>query len=974
MKKLLSILLLLATSTITVTADKVTKMQAQQIAQEFFNAKKHKPIKAIYSNASKQVINFESTEDYEPFYIYNTEGNNGFVIVSGDDAIGQIIGYSDQGHFDLKDAPSNIVTMMQMYAKVVKYASNSPVLLSATTTNNAKGKIIVSPLLGGIKWGQDAPFNSKFPEYTRERETKHYYVGCVATAAAQIMRYHKYPEHGIGKYTYRANIGKELTADFEGTTYNWNKMPEYLEKNYNDTEENNQVAMLSFNNAVGLDMEFAPNGSGALSQAVCRLLIDNYGYDKGISYRERDYYTASEWIELIKNELNAKRPVFYSASNEDGQGGHAFVCDGYDSNDFVHINWGWYGKSNGFFNVAALNPYDLGIGANGGGYNLQQEIITGIQRPDGKDNKHIWALYAYTRANVNFIDGHGSFPSELLCMTNIKYDEMSNYQGKVGVAITTKENKILKVLKEQDLNIIGITKNKKPNFVQVKVDRISTDVGDIADGTDYKIQFVVKHQNASDYSILRTSKNLPNYGDATVKSGQIVNVIQHKPTPDATLLSKITPDGKLYAKGSALFKMTVHNNSNDFYLHNIDLKFTSKTNPNNTHIVKETEIKLQGAGKSIRPDHNVYDNSTKDIEMLINFPKEMKPGIYKVTAFESKYENIPFKEIAGESTIELLPEVNHPVIRQLSNLVWLNATTKKQEIKQCEKIILMHNVRNYGPNGKVGLLLKLKNTQSNDIIDFFQMDKDFKDQKVEQIIYYTPMTIIPGTYNVIPYFVDQNGNEHQMEGVNELSTIEIKEDNEYPLFVTKFELPTKVMTPGTKYNDIKINIKINKQLDNCKIRVRLAPLTLRGGSLVNLFKCNLPVGKIGEMTINIKPDKNLKKGKYILYMEYTAGKSNIPMPLAGNSRNIVYIGMDPADIKAVKDINKKIEFKLNNNSISFEDYQQIKRIELYDMSGICVFNQAPKANTINLSLKQGMYILRVLTAENNVIISKIHIN
>ena len=130
-------------------------MQAQQIAQEFFNAKKHKPIKAIYSNASKQVINFESTEDYEPFYIYNTEGNNGFVIVSGDDAIGQIIGYSDQGHFDLKDAPSNIVTMMQMYAKVVKYASNSPVLLSATTTNNAKGKIIVSPLLGGIKWGQD---------------------------------------------------------------------------------------------------------------------------------------------------------------------------------------------------------------------------------------------------------------------------------------------------------------------------------------------------------------------------------------------------------------------------------------------------------------------------------------------------------------------------------------------------------------------------------------------------------------------------------------------------------------------------------------------------------------------------------------------------------------------------------------------------------------------------------------------------
>lgn len=158
------------------------------------------------------LLSTSTSADYAPFYVYNAENNGGFVIVSGESSIGNIIGYSDTGSFDLKDAPSNVVTMMKMFSTLVNnvqrtgstnYVPDDPLV-------GPKGNVKVAPLLDKIQWGQGKPFNGKMPakKPTTDNKNTNYYVGCVATAMSQIMRFHKYPTVGKGTMTYTDNLGK----------------------------------------------------------------------------------------------------------------------------------------------------------------------------------------------------------------------------------------------------------------------------------------------------------------------------------------------------------------------------------------------------------------------------------------------------------------------------------------------------------------------------------------------------------------------------------------------------------------------------------------------------------------------------------------------------------------------------------------------------------------------------------------------
>ena len=183
----------------------------------------------------------------------------------------------------------------------------------------------------------------------------------------------------------------------------------------------------------------------AYSQAVTGALVNHFGYDTGIAYKKREYYSTPQWIAMIKTELDAGRPVFYSASNEDGKGGHAFVCDGYDSEDYFHFNWGWYGKSNGYFRVNALEPYALGIGANGGGYNLQQEIITGIKPLDSANpGKKQWAIFGSSRLSVVEAEG------QILGMQRIDSHDCDKFTGKVALVLLDKNKEVKAILKQDD--------------------------------------------------------------------------------------------------------------------------------------------------------------------------------------------------------------------------------------------------------------------------------------------------------------------------------------------------------------------------------------------------------------------------------------------------------------------------------------------------------------------------------------------
>lgn len=298
--------------------------------------------------------------------------DGGFLLMRGS----EVLGYSDTGTFHEETAPDAMLDMLQalQQSKDMKAESASFSFLPA-----------VQPLLGSIAWNQDSPYNDLCPLYDINTRCA---TGCVATAMAQVMRYHQWPLQGTGQHSYEPAIlsGNTLSADFGATTYLWDAMlPNYQNATkpadgYTLEECRQAVAQLMLHCGIAVDMVYY-SSSGAADYDVPPALVDYFGYDHSMAYRKREHYPTAEWLQLIHDELVAGRPVL--AYGRATSGGHAYVFDGMDEQGFIHVNWGWGGMSNGYFNTSALTPASQGIGGSDGGFNYSQRIITGI-RPAGE--------------------------------------------------------------------------------------------------------------------------------------------------------------------------------------------------------------------------------------------------------------------------------------------------------------------------------------------------------------------------------------------------------------------------------------------------------------------------------------------------------------------------------------------------------------------------------------------------------------
>lgn len=314
-----------------------------------------------------------TNENY--FYVFNRGDGGGYVIVAAEDRANEILGYTDNGTFDYNNIPENMKWWLGEYEKEIKYLTEHPdieILTANTETSNTE----VSPLLGATAWNQGYPYNNQCPMYDTERRCA---TGCVATAMAQIMYYHQWPSKGKGAYSYTTTINGEdkvLSADFESTTYEWDKMTSIYNNN-SSQESKDAIATLMSHCGISLDMMYGLE-SGTPSIKIPYALYTYFGYDKAMTYKSRDYYGLAEWENIIRDELNAGRVVQYNGQATDG--GHSFVCDGYNKDGYFHINWGWGGVSNGYFRTTALNPGTQGTGGSEGGFNRSQGMTTGIQK------------------------------------------------------------------------------------------------------------------------------------------------------------------------------------------------------------------------------------------------------------------------------------------------------------------------------------------------------------------------------------------------------------------------------------------------------------------------------------------------------------------------------------------------------------------------------------------------------------------
>lgn len=236
-------------------------------------------------------------------------------------------------------------------------------------------------------WGQEAPFNWMCPEpdYAPwdgyQPQKQHCPTGCVATATAQIMNYYRYPIHGNGQHSINPQQlagTEEYSVDFAEATYEWDKMLDDYSGDFTD-EQAYAVAQLCYHVGVASNMGYLPDGSNTDNQYALNALVEFFGYDDTIIRNiQRDDYTDSEWMQLVYTELSQGRPILYEGLGVDlgtyGIYGHSFIIDGYNSDGLVHVNWGWNGRYNGYYDISLLNPSNLHFDAF-------QMMVIGIRPP-----------------------------------------------------------------------------------------------------------------------------------------------------------------------------------------------------------------------------------------------------------------------------------------------------------------------------------------------------------------------------------------------------------------------------------------------------------------------------------------------------------------------------------------------------------------------------------------------------------------
>ncbi len=369
MRKSLLILLQIIMFAMPLFAERVDEKTAQKVGETFLKSKM--PGK---TDLKLTQVAYANRADFSNFYVFG--GENCFVIVSADDCVKPILGYSDENPFGTDAMPENVYGWLKDYDEEIDYVvksefrANEEILkewnaLKTGAVPSIKSVIAVQPLVSA-HWYQGSPCNELCPASSSGRAI----VGCVATAMAQVMHHWKFPDFGSDSYSYYHATFGTVSADFGVTTYDWNNMPDRIYSNSSDAQRT-AVATLMYHCGVSVNMDYGVSGSGSQTSSIASSLVGFFGYDENIRYVEKKNFTNDNWISLLKSELNAGRPMCYSAQDENGNGGHAFVCDGYDENDKFHINWGW-NSSDGYFQMGALNP-------SSSHYNKDQGAVIGIQ-------------------------------------------------------------------------------------------------------------------------------------------------------------------------------------------------------------------------------------------------------------------------------------------------------------------------------------------------------------------------------------------------------------------------------------------------------------------------------------------------------------------------------------------------------------------------------------------------------------------
>lgn len=406
-------LLLLACLTLGIAwAERVSVNTAQQVAANVAaglspsNLRSSSDLKLVYAAPAKQQSGLRSADNESDYYIFNVGTGDGFIIVAGEDRVRPVLGYSAEGEVDMEKMPENMKAWLEMYQGEIGWAVSQGLSASDETQAEWQGllngttKLRASkPQLETAHWAQGKPFNGMTPTINGE----HAVTGCVATAQAIVMKYYEYPQRAIGGVSSYDEIS--ITYD----DYDWDNMLLDYSDGYTQAQ-GDAVAKLMWHCGANVGMEYGVQESGASTNLVTSSLKNVFGYSQSVQYAAKQAYRWADWTALIKKEIDEQRPLILHGSDP-LKGGHAFVCDGYNSNDYFHINWGW-GNAFGYYVLSTLD--DNGDGYGFAYYEDRYGAIIGIQ-PEGGEPADI-PLYI---SNISY---GGSIPLPTYVSVSVSYE------------------------------------------------------------------------------------------------------------------------------------------------------------------------------------------------------------------------------------------------------------------------------------------------------------------------------------------------------------------------------------------------------------------------------------------------------------------------------------------------------------------------------------------------------------------------
>ena len=555
------------------------------------------------TKARKQGSKGEITLSQQSYYVFPNANSKGFTIVSGDDRLPEIVGYSSQGSYDENNLPEGFVSFMEAYQNLYNKVNlgdaealkNLAEIKAWRNKKNASAETssAVAPLLGNIEWDQTSPYNNMCPRYDSVHVAA---TGCVATAMAQVMAYYKYPmqlKADIPGYVNRWNgIPMEIpTITREEGVYDWdNMLPKYNKEANATQQQKDAVAKLMYHCGAAVQMNYGPESAAAVSATK---LAKYFGYDADLMMDlSRSSFTLDKWMQIIDTELAAGRPVLYGGQASDG--GHQFICDGIDGEGLYHINWGWSGSQNGYFDLSLLNPEKGGTGSGNSteGYNRLCSITIGIAPDNGVVDAPLATVPDIKAMNYGFLEtttkDHRMNPDEAFDfwldygLGNQTYQAFSGY---VALGILQKDGSYRIVSQKAHINVDPIPGEGMISVVDVNF-RVNEafEVGTVTLCPLYS-------KDGENWTLCDIPSSFPSV---------MLKITKTKMDVISPLTAQVTGPEKLETGAYGTFQVTLSNLSDLEYFGYIDVSFSDKAEQVSAALARELYVSVPAHGSVTR--------------------------------------------------------------------------------------------------------------------------------------------------------------------------------------------------------------------------------------------------------------------------------------------------------------------------------------------------------------------------------------